>query len=113
MNLTIHRLQAKKIIQRTVKKLPSNSEIRKQASKRIHETQVKDIRPALFKQVENRTRKEAGAFLVKGDFENSVKSKMKEVFNHQMYREANVESKDVTKRLDKSKKRLRKSDKEL
>ena len=105
--------KAKALIQKTAKSIRSNKDIKKLSEARIDKQKIKDTRATIFKRSENRHRKDAVSFLLKGDFVKAADRKVKEILNHQLYRDSMVAQESVAKRLGQAKKRLVKSDKDL
>jgi hypothetical protein len=103
----------KKLIKQLMKKLPANEQIKAKAQQELKGTNLVEVKPHIYA---NRARvavRESGEAFAKGDFELAIKKKLEEVLNHYLYREARKIQETVEKRIEKSKKRLSKSDEKL
>ena len=105
--------EVKKLIRKTTSKLPSTSQVKAQAKKRMDETKIQDAKPYIYQRLEVRNRREAGLRLTQGKFKEAIDAKVKESLNFQLGREASEVEKFVDKSIKKNNKRFNKSDKDL
>ena len=74
--------QAKALIKKIAKRLPSTKEMKQAAEARVGDTAYNQAKPYIFKRIENKTRRIAVEEFVKGNYDKAAKSKLQEIFNH-------------------------------
>ena len=105
--------QAKALIKKIAKRLPSTKEMRQAAEVRVGDTAYNQAKPYIFKRIENKTRRIAVEEFVKGNYDKAAKSKLQEIFNHNLSKVAEESTSKIDKEIKKNNKRLGKSDKDL
>lgn len=103
----------KNLIKRFNRRLPGSKELKAEVKKRIADTPLKQLKGTDFKRIENKARRESGELLVKGDIEAAVKTKVQEIYNHELAKEAARAKETIDKRLEKVNRRYKKPDKKL
>lgn len=103
---------AKEIIKGLAKRIPPDVQVKEQAKRIISKQTVGSVKPNTYLRAESRYAKEAGEKFVKGDIQGSFDSKLKELLNHELYREAVSQKEFVEKSINKFKK-LKKPDSEI
>ena len=83
----------KDVIRRVVRRMPTKEEVRIWAEENIAKQTVRDIQPILYQRAETKFAKMAGEALAKGDLNAAFDSKLKELYNHELYRIA-IEARD-------------------
>jgi hypothetical protein len=105
--------EVKKLIKKTIPRLPSTDEVKAEAKNRLDELTVREAKENRFRRLENRHRNEAGKSLLKGDFASSIQSKVRESVNHEMGKEASKFEDKLEKGVKKLRKRFNRTDKDL
>lgn len=105
--------RAKALIRKSGKRLPTNKEMKKAAEQRVKDTSLRNAKPENFRRLEYKSRQEALKAGLNGNFEKVLQSKMQEIFNHNLSKQAGKLTDKIMKEIEKQKKRFKKSDKEL
>lgn len=102
----------KNVVKKLTRRLPSDSEIKAQATRIIGERKLKDVKPYIYLRAEAKAAKQAGELFAKGDIAGAFEAKRKQLINFLLYQEAlNAES-EIAKAKDRYKK-LRQKDEKL
>lgn len=104
--------ETKKLIEQTTR-LPSTKDLKDRAEKMVSRLSYREANPVEFRRIETKSRRDSGAQLVRGQLENSLKSKLKEMLNHELGKAAQDKRDAIDKRIAKMQERLKKSDAEL
>lgn len=105
--------EAKGVIKRVARPLPSVEAVRQEAEALISRKALRDVNPIQYQRAEARSGKQAVDLLLKGDIEGAFDAKHRQLLNHELYRaaEAAVEESDaivdLAKRLQKKESRAR------
>lgn len=83
----------KGLVRRITKPIPKNEDVRAFAEETIARKKVRDLTPGVYLRAERSAAKEATESLLAGDLEAAFTAKMRELFNHELYRAA-VQAKD-------------------
>lgn len=102
----------KDVAKRLIRRMPSDKAVKEQAVKIIAATNVREIKPHMFRSAEKRFAKEASDNYAKGEFDLAFEAKRKEYLNFELFRAA-TEARDDVKKSIKDFKKLFKSDEDL
>lgn len=102
----------KDAIRTVARRVPTSKQVKELAMKQIAGTNIKDIRPSVYRSAEKKYAKLAGELLAKGDFEGAFEAKRKEYLNFELYRSSEEANSIVEKNIEFFKK-LFKSDEDV
>lgn len=102
----------KDVIRRVARRVPTDQEIRRQATEAIGVRKVTELKPYLFQRAERKAAMEAGQALAKGDIDAAFAAKRRELLNHELYR-ATVEANELVKKSEALAKKFSQSDEKL
>ena len=97
---------------KTLRRVPTNEEMQKEASKVLGSVQLKSLRPHLYQQAEVKNARLVEEFVQKEEYDKAFEAKAKELLNHQLYRKA-IELREYKQKNMKRFKMLDKSDEKL
>lgn len=94
----------KDVVRQSVRRVPPEAEVKKQAADLIQGKRVGEVKPHLYLRAEREAAREAADALTKGDLDAAFMAKRKELLNHELYKSALEANKVVEKTLEKAKK---------
>lgn len=100
----------KTVAAKLIRRMPSDKAVKEQAVKLIAATNVRDIKPHVYRNAEKKFSIQASKFYKQGEFEKAFEAKRKEYLNFELYLQAMQAKEDVKKSLDKFKKLFRKEE---
>jgi len=100
----------KTVASKLIRRMPSDKAVKEQAVKLIAATNVRDIKPHIYRNSEKKFSIQAAKFYKQGEFEKAFEAKRKEYLNFELYLQAMDAKEDVKKSLDKFKKMFRKDE---
>lgn len=107
-------VETKKLLEKLIKKLPTDKDTRAAAKQRVGSTAYRNATPAQFRLIQDKARNKVAADLRSGNLESAVKEKSRELFGYEMVKESTEVRQDVDKRINHLKEKVaRKSDKKL
>lgn len=102
----------KDVIRRVSRRPPSDEVVKAQAKSLIGDKPLSDVRPSVYALAERKSAKLAGEALAKGNTDEAITHKTKELLNHELYRAATEAREYIDKQLKKFKK-LSRSDEDV
>lgn len=87
----------KTAIRQLTKRLPTDKEVQQRAQDYVADQKVSQVKPSVYERAEAKFGKEAGEAFTKGDRQGAFDAKLKQAFNHELYRAA----RDIADEVDK------------
>ena len=100
----IEQANLKEGTRKTVRRIPSNEKIKKEANTILSAMQMKKIRPYLYQRAEVREARKVEEFISKGQWAEAFDAKQRELLSHELYRSASDIKEKQNKQLKKFKK---------
>jgi hypothetical protein len=97
---------------KTLRRVPSNDLLKREAINLLGKKKVRDIRPHVYQQAEVREARKTEEHISKSEWDQAFKAKERELLNHELYRTAKKMKEDHAKALKRFK-NLNKSDDKL
>lgn len=89
----------KDVIRKISRRVPTQAQVREEATRLIGNTKAADIRPYLFQRAEVKASREAGEALARGDIDAAFEAKQRELLNYELYRQAQAASENMDKAI--------------
>jgi hypothetical protein len=83
----------KDVMRRVTRRMPAQEDVRIWAEETIARQKVRDVRPSVYQRAERNFARQAGEFLANGDLNAAFDAKLKELYNHELFRIA-LDAKD-------------------
>jgi hypothetical protein len=85
----------KDVIRRVARRMPNDTELQAWIKNVIADKKISDIRPKIYELAERKYANQAGKLLTQGKIDEAFDAKLKEYYNHELYKLASMAKEDV------------------